>query len=413
MIMYCKTINTVLIVLSCGLFLHEKSVAQFGIDWTGLATQAIDETSRSEVQKIFSSLTTIQFSEAKIQTYRKSASSIGLHNPTTVDALMNLEYGIKPLVVSSLPIIENQELVTLGNGRFRNITASLIDNKEKSLQKIDLSDYLNAETMDIVRQLDIDGTFSSLLKQSMNLQLALMFNNRPQFLNVVKDNPILLQSGLMRLIPYWGLYATPHKNNFKLSAIPDVTKWDLTLLNDSSVLISSQSGEIARIHFDDNSTSDQLAIAISEIPILLNCELPPSASINFGTTAYVTDCLGRIAEVRFIPFKTKFKDSKKVQLKNKDIVIAKAEANSKPLMLVPQKYGGTETWCNVIPYVETKENKAALKILDKRLSELAKTGSAEVRIRILYDSTSSHLSGLQYFSGNSLICTLKGNTNKL
>ena len=81
--------------------------AQFGIDWTGLVTTAIDEGARSDVQKVFSSLSDINFSDAKLGSYRKSASALGMSQPTTVEALMKFEYNIRPHTVSSLASLSN------------------------------------------------------------------------------------------------------------------------------------------------------------------------------------------------------------------------------------------------------------------------------------------------------------------
>lgn len=59
MIMLSKTIKLIIVItLNCmvGTF---PAVAQFDIDWTGLAPSAINESARSDVQKVFQSLSTI------------------------------------------------------------------------------------------------------------------------------------------------------------------------------------------------------------------------------------------------------------------------------------------------------------------------------------------------------------------
>lgn len=454
MIMSSKTIKLFIVfTLNCVVGVIPAD-AQFGIDWTGLATEAINESARSDVQKVFQTLSTINFSEAKLNSFRKEAEKMGLKNPTTVEALMLFEYGIRPLEVSPFPLLANQKISMIGDGAFRNIGNNVAEGIRIELAKNLLSDHLSESALKELNTIDADGTLGMLLKECMTPQLALLLNNRPECLLTLKQHPVLLKYGNFSLLPYFAYRATPHTYKFKKGTIPNISDWDFSILNNDVLLISSQSGEIGHIRritdfsqalvdkpintdskwVDKLSTLSQiglkslplstsssggtvdvhfttrkenLLIDIAEDPQLLNCFLPLSAIINFGSSTLLTDQLGRVVEVNFTPLKTKFTDTKKRQLKSKDILNAKGESGRKAFMLIPKNYGGTETWNNVFAFSDTKENKQNLKVLDKRLSELSKAGDSAISVKLSYNSTSDTPSTIQYYCGEELICTLK------
>lgn len=379
------------------------SKAQFGIDWTGLATSVIDEGARSEVQKVFRSLSTVKFSDAKLNIYRKQAEKVGLTKPTPVNALILFEQGIRALEVSPFPILTNQKMSVLGGGVFRDLGNSMQEGIRKDLTKVELSDFLSAATMYQLSQIDLDGALGMLLSKRMTSQFALLLDNQPECLHVLKQHPELLEFGHIEILPYFVSKATSHSDRFKKGAISDISNWDFSMQDNESLLVSSQSGEIGRVKRSDN----QLLIDITGDPQWLNCNLPASATINYGSTSLTTDKLGRVVKVNFLPLKVKFKDSYKRQLKSKDILKAKDEYERKDFMIIPKKYGGMTTWNNVIAYSKTKENKQNLKALDKRLSELEKLGDISVSVKISYSSTSDTPSMVQYYCDEELICTLK------
>lgn len=454
MIMLSKTIKLIIVITLNCMVGTLPAVAQFDIDWTGLATSAINESARSDVQKVFQSLSTINFSDSKLNSFRKEGERVGLKSPTTVEALMLFEHGIRPLEVSPFPLLTNQKISMIGNGVFQKLGNNMFESIRNDLAKNELSDYLLESTLNDLRAIDADGSLEMQLKDSMTSHLALLLNNRPECLLTLKQHPVLLKYGNFSLLPYFTYRATPHTDKFKKSAIPNISDWDFSIQNNEVLLISSQSGEIGRIRgsndtnpilVDKAATTDskwidklsflsqinleslpqnlgqskgagdvrltpqkvQFLIEIAEDPQWLNCFLPLSAIINFGSSSLLTDQLGRVVEVNFTPLKTKFKDTRKRQLKSKDILNAKGESGRKAFMLIPKKYGGTETWNNVFAFSDTKENKQNLKALDKRLSELSKVGDNIVSVKLSYNSTSDIPSTIQYYCGEELICTLK------
>lgn len=401
--MFCKISKQIAILLLTILTNTLSVYAQFDIDWTGLTTHIIDESARSEVQQIFQPLSRIDFSDEKLEIYRKSAAALGLKNPTTVEMLMFLEHGIRPLTASPLPTFTHQKISDLGNETFRNLTNKRIDEMRAAREKNELSDYLSASTISQLNAYDPDGALGSLLKDVLTPQLALLLNIRPECIKALKKNPSLIQYDLIQLIPYFSYKGTPHSSKFKKKAIPDMTEWNLNILNDNTLLVSSLTGEIGRAH---KTKENLLTIEISDDPLWLNCNLPESSILRFENSTYTTDRLGRIVEISFHPDKTKYKDTKKRQLKGKDIVAAKEESVAKPHLLIPKKYGGTETWSNVIGIANSKENKQSLKILDKQLADLSKLSVYPVTIRLSYNSSSDSPSLVQYFNGDQLICAL-------
>lgn len=404
MTMCSRISNRIAIFLFSYAAVAMPAAAQFAIDWTGLTTQIIDESARSEVQKIFQPLSRITFTDQKLDTYHKAASSLGMKKPTTVEALMLLEHGIRPLTISSLPTITNHKIADLGNGAFRNLTNAKLVEMRTALQKDELSDYLSASTIQRLQTLDSDGSLASYLKDVITPQLALILNNRPECIQTLRDNPNLIQFDVIHLIPYFSYKGSSHSSKFKKNAIPAIIEWNLTMLNDSTMLASTLSGEIGRIRKTKNN---HLIIDIANDPLWLNYNLPESSMLNFGSTSYVTDRLGRVTEIRFIPIKAKYKDTKKRQLRGKDILKAKEEANAKPHLLLPKNFGGIETWNNVVGLSDNKENKQNQKLLEKKLSELSQTSDRPVTIRLFYSSTSDSPSLIQYFCGDKLICSLK------
>lgn len=404
MIMFSKITKQVALI-SILLITHElPATAQFGIDWTGITTSIIDESARSEVQKIFQPLSTINFIDPNLGDYRKAASALGMKNPTTVEALMLLEHGIRPLTASSLPTLTNIKLTDLGNGTFRNLTNMKIDKMKAALQKNDLSDYLSLATIQRLNTEDPDGSFSSRLKESITPQLALMLNNRSECIKTLRDNPALLQFGVMHIIPYFSYKRTSHAPNFKKKAIPNIDDWHLTILSDNTMLVSSTSGEIGRVK---KCETDFLTIELGDDPLWFNCNLPKSSKMHFGNTVYVTDRLGRVETINFSLIKGKYKDSKKRQLKGKEILTAKGESTAKPHLLVPKNFGGIETWTNVAGITDSKENKQNQKLLDKTLNELSRETDRPITVKLSYNSSSDSPSLIQYFIGNRLICSFK------
>lgn len=454
MIMSSKTIKLIiLITLNCvvGVF---PAVAQFDIDWTGLATSAINESARSDVQKVFQSLSTINFSNSKLNSFRKEGERIGLKSPTTVEALMLFEHGVRPFEVSPFPLLTNQKISMIGNGVFQKLGNNVLDSIRNDLAKNELSDYLSESTLNDLRAVDADGSLEMQLKGCMTPQFALLLNNRPECLLTLKQHPALLKFGNNSLLPYFAYRATPHSDIIKKGIIPNISDWDFSIQNNDVLLISSQSGEIGRIRRINNpnptpgdkaTTTDyklvdkllilsqinfeslplnigqsrgveevhitpqkeQFLIEIAEDPQWLNCYLPLSSMIKFGSSSLLTDQLGRVVEVNFTPLKIKFKDTKKRQLKSKEILNAKGESGRKVFLLIPKNYGGTETWNNVFAFSDTKENKQNLKELDKRLSELSKAGDSTISVKLSYNSTSDTPSMIQYYCGEELICTIK------
>lgn len=454
MITSSKTIKLIIVItLNCvvGVF---PAVAQFDIDWTGLATGVINESARSDVQKVFQTLSTINFSDAKLSSFRKEGEKIGLRNPTTVEALMLFEHGIRPLEVSPFPVLTNQKISMIGNGVFQKLGNNMLEGIRNDLAKNELSDYLSESTLNYLRAIDADGSLEMLLKECMTTQFALLLNNRPECLLTLKQHPVLLKFGDHSLLPYFTYRATPHSNKSKKGIIPNISDWDFSIQNNDVLLISSQSGEIGRIRRSNDTTpilvdkatttdskwtdklsilsqnnlellpqalgqskevgdvrlapqKEQFIIEIAEDPQWLNCFLPSSSIIKIGSSSLLTDQLGRVMEVNFTPLKTKFKDTKKRQLKSKDILNAKGESGRKAYMLIPKNYGGTETWNNVFAISDTKENKQNLKVLDKRLSELSRAGDNAISVKLSYNSTSDTPSTIQYYYGEELICTLK------
>lgn len=383
--------------------------AQFDIDWGGLLSSAIDEGTRSEVQNIFASLSNLNFSDSKLSMYRKSASALGLSQPTTVAALMKFEQGIRPFAVSSLPTLSDLRLNSLGNGSFNEYSVGILNQCILSLKKDKLEDYLTQKTIDEVRRIDVDGLFASRLLQSMNPQLALLLNNHPDCLEVLRDKPVLLDYGDISIITYVFQKAYSHAKYFKKSPISNPSEWDISIHNDSIVLISHQNVVLARIVSTSAAAqgSNSVNINLGENPALLNYELPGPAIIDFTGVSYITDRLGRITEVRFQPFKRTIKLSGKNKMKVKDILSAREESDRKPYLLIPKNYGGTETWSNVMSYADTKENKTSIKNLNKRIDEIAKLDGSPIIVRLNYNSSSSQPSSVQYFNGETLLGTVK------
>lgn len=379
------------------------ATAQFGIDWAGLASGVIDEGARSEVQKVFQTLSTINFSGAKLNGYKQKGESLGLKKPTTVEALMLFEHGIRPLEVSPFPMLANQKISLIGEGVFRNLGNDMQQGIRNSLIKVDLTDYLSEATMHQLSLIDADGSLAMSLKKCMTSQFALLLDNRPECLQILKQHPELLKFGYQPLLPYFASKATIHCDKFKKGAISDISNWDFSMQDNEELFISSQLGEIGRV----NRSENQLLIDIAADPQWLNCNLPASATINFGSSSLTTDKIGRVVEVNFIPLKTKFTDKYKRQLKNKDILKAKEETGRKDLMIIPKRYGGTSTWNNVIAYSNTKENKQNLKTLDKQLKELEKLGEKLVSVKISYYSATDTPSMVQYYCDGELLCTIK------
>lgn len=454
MIMSSKVIKLLIVLtLNCMVGVL-PAVAQFDIDWTGLATSAINESARSDVQKVFQSLLTINFSGSKLNSLRTEGERIGLKSPTTVEALMLFEHGIRPLEVSPFPLLTNQKISTIGNGVFQKLGNHVLDSIRNELAKNELSDYLSESTLNDLRAIDADGSLEMQLNECMTPQIALLLNNRPECLLTLKQHPVLLKFGNFSLLPYFAYRATSHTDKIKKGAIPNISDWDFSIQNNDVLLISSQSGEIGRIRKTNSTTlapvdkatttdsklvdklpilsqlnleslqlnlgqltgvenvhftpqKEQFLIEITEDPQWLNCYLPLSSIIKFGSSSLLTDPLGRVVEINFTPLKTKFKDAKKRQLKSKDILTAKGGAGCKAFLLIPKNYGGTETWNNVFAFSDTKENKQNLKVLDKRLSELSKAGDNCISVKLSYNSTSDTPSTIQYYCGEELICTLK------
>lgn len=203
--------------------------------------------------------------------------------------------------------------------------------------------------------------------------------------------------------------AGDHTNVIKSIVSP--IEWDYTNLNDSVLQISSQIGTIARIIFEKNnktsSNKNAFRVNLDSNPMLLNYELPPSALVQFGDASYLTDKLGRIIRVSFIPTKKSIKYPGKTKLNCKNILTARGEANQKSLLFVPKKYGGSETWSNTIAYANTKENSNAIKNINKRIDEAAKNGASTIDIRIEYGNSSSKPLSIQYYCGDTLIGTIK------
>lgn len=220
MIMLSKTIKLIIVItLNCmvGTF---PAVAQFDIDWTGLAPSAINESARSDVQKVFQSLSTINFSDSKLNSFRKEGERVGLKSPTTVEALMLFEHGIRPLEVSPFPLLTNQKISMIGNGVFQKLGNNMFESIRNDLAKNELSDYLLESTLNDLRAIDADGSLEMQLKDSMTPHLALLLNNRPECLLTLKQHPVLLKYGNFSLLPYFTYRATPHTDKFKKKCNP-------------------------------------------------------------------------------------------------------------------------------------------------------------------------------------------------
>jgi hypothetical protein len=144
------------------------------------------------------------------------------------------------------------------------------------------------------------------------------------------------------------------------------------------------------------------AVEIGQDISLLNCELPPSSYVTFnGGIEYATDAICRVTEVSFNVIKSKYKDKNKRQLNANEIVSAKdGKAGDKALWLVPKSYGGTSTWCNVVPMANDKVNKDMLKTINKKISELSKDGYAKVVAKLSYNSSSSNVTAVRFYSGS-------------
>jgi hypothetical protein len=120
-----------------------------------------------------------------------------------------------------------------------------------------------------------------------------------------------------------------------------------------------------------------------------------------GGIEYATDAICRVTEVSFNVIKSKYKDKNKRQLNANEIVSAKdGKAGDKALWLVPKSYGGTSTWCNVVPMANDKVNKDRLKVINKKIGELSKGGPAKVVARLSYNSSSSNVTAVRFYSGS-------------
>lgn len=408
--MFWKIIKSIWFIGLIAMAKPEIVCAQFDIDWTGMATSVIDESSKSDVQKIFSSLSSIHLSDNKINEYRKIALEIGLKNPMTVDALMTIEHGVKPYTVSSLPIITNHKITDLGNKRIRSLSSDFLYKKRQELEKTLLSDYLNDNTLEYLKRIDADGMLSGKLLDEIKRfpKLAVLLNNNPIYLDFLKKNIKLAQIDGGRLLMC--LVHLQLDDNCPLTLSKPI-EWDYTINGDGTMLISSQIGTLAKLYYSQPSVNEPqqtiLKIDLPEVPTFLNYDLPPFSRIIFGGVAMRTDPIGRLVEVSFPVAKYKFKDLKKQQLKVKDILLAKEESSRKPWLIVHKKFGGTETWSNVISIEDTKANKQAIKELEKKLESLSKSDGNQVVVKLTYDTTASNPTSIQYFNEDKLICTLK------
>jgi hypothetical protein len=364
--------------------------------WTDFATSIIDESSRSEVQNIFSDLKNVGFSSAIANSYSATANKLGLGaNPTVALALLKSNQGLAPLTVSRFPIYKELKLTSLGNGYLYGLFSNLLADKQNALKKSELSDYLSGEAVAYIETIDSDGMLSHKLLSSFRQYkgLAPLINANPHYADFLKKEIGIVDVAGLPFLRYLISDITTNGSQLSSGAVPVPLEWNY-VVNDGRLIVSGQKGVVA-------SVKDG-AVEIGQDISLLNCELPPSSYVTFnGGIEYATDAICRVTEVSFNVIKSKYKDKNKRQLNANEIVSAKdGKAGDKALWLVPKSYGGTSTWCNVVPMANDKVNKDMLKTINKKISELSKDGYAKVVAKLSYNSSSSNVTAVRFYSGS-------------
>ena len=367
----------------------------------GMVIDGVNESARTDVQKALLDVKNIKFSTNLRDKSFKATQSLGLSNPSVLSGLAKIQQEFKLKNNSPFITYSNINPLKMANGSLYPYYFKMLQDKRSINSKDYISDYLSTITLNFLSSIDPDGLITNNLLNEFknNPSLATYIELNPNVLKILVKETKIVNYVDFSFLHYLTKDMSNHSQKFKEGIILDPYDLDYDIV-DGSLTLSSNKGQLAK--FESNS-----AVTIGNDIALLNCQLPPSSIISFNNSNIQTDKLGRIETIGINVIKNKYKDSNKRSIKTSKILKAKNKNKSKALFLHPKELGGVETWSNIFAIDNSKENKENLKQLNKWIKENCKSNNKKLVVKLKYNDSSNQPNTIQYYDGNSLICTFK------
>lgn len=348
----------------------------------------VESKARNTIKEKAKNLSEYDIPQTQLQQLMEKNGFSDEESINTTNLIDPIPTGIRSNFNMKVMSFGNTRLSTLGNGCVGSSMRAYNDSVSLSSQIQRLEDALSNAVMDSIAAIGLP-TDNLLSDINQDPRLAIMFNNHPQIVRVY-GNSISTQ---LRTNPshlyYWGVIADSHRIHLPRKAKlinPRFIKFDGTGSNVTLSMNGEKLGEY-------NLISRKLRVYSIEI---LNLLPEANLSYTFDSTDFITDELGRVAEIAF-PLNKKGKTVAKSKIKYENLCFSQSVTSGNDLYsLILKPYKESPLLAFAIPLEKSDNVKLQNKSLKKQTKgELKNYPNARAKVLIGYSDASNKPSRIQ------------------